>query len=164
MKLVDANVLLYAVNADSRHHDASRDWLDGALSGGDRVGFTTLVLTAYVRLTTKPGVLPRPLTVSQALGSVRAWLATDFSVLLHPGPRHLDLMTEILEEVGTGGNLVNDAVLGAIAREHRGTVVSWDNDFARLPGVRWARPVDLPLRSDEGALAESVDGEAATEG
>jgi hypothetical protein len=36
VKIVDANVLLYAVNQDSRHHEASQNWLDGALSGGDR--------------------------------------------------------------------------------------------------------------------------------
>ncbi|MEP6816977.1 MAG: hypothetical protein ABI873_15660 [Marmoricola sp.] len=39
MKLVDANVLLYAVNEDSDHHKASRAWLDAALSGGATVGF-----------------------------------------------------------------------------------------------------------------------------
>ncbi|MGM0818746.1 MAG: type II toxin-antitoxin system VapC family toxin, partial [Actinomycetota bacterium] len=32
MKLVDANVLLYAVNTDAERHEPSRRWLDGALS------------------------------------------------------------------------------------------------------------------------------------
>ncbi|WP_414601656.1 hypothetical protein [Mycobacterium tuberculosis] len=39
MKIVDANVLLYAVNTTSEHHKPSLRWLDGALSGADRVGF-----------------------------------------------------------------------------------------------------------------------------
>jgi predicted nucleic acid-binding protein len=39
VKLVDANVLLYAVNSDARHHDQSRRRLDGALSGDDTVLF-----------------------------------------------------------------------------------------------------------------------------
>ncbi len=34
MAVVDANVLLYAVNRDARHHDPAREWLDGALSAG----------------------------------------------------------------------------------------------------------------------------------
>ena len=28
MKLVDANVLIYAVNEDAPHHAKSREWLD----------------------------------------------------------------------------------------------------------------------------------------
>jgi predicted nucleic acid-binding protein len=36
--LVDANVLLYAVDSGSRFHDGARDWLEGALNGERRVG------------------------------------------------------------------------------------------------------------------------------
>ena len=35
MKIVDANVLLYAVNSASEHHRSSVRWLDAALSGAD---------------------------------------------------------------------------------------------------------------------------------
>ena len=35
MKLVDANVLLYAVNEDAAKHATARSWLDGALAGRD---------------------------------------------------------------------------------------------------------------------------------
>ena len=34
MVLVDANVLLHAVNEDADHHVVARRWLDGALVGG----------------------------------------------------------------------------------------------------------------------------------
>lgn len=37
MKLVDANVLLYALNRDAAAHEPSRRWLDGALSGAETV-------------------------------------------------------------------------------------------------------------------------------
>ncbi len=36
-----------------------------------------------------------------------------------------------------GGNLVSDAHLAALAIEHRCGIVSFDNDFARFPGVDW---------------------------
>ena len=58
MKIVDANVLLYAVNSASEHHRASLRWLDGALSGADEVGFAWVPLLAFVRLTTKEGLFP----------------------------------------------------------------------------------------------------------
>ena len=38
------------------------------------------------------------------------------------------------------GNLVNDGHLAALAVEHRGTIVSYDNDFGRFGGVTWQTP------------------------
>ena len=38
MTIVDANVLLYAVNTSSRQHPAAKGLLDGALSDDVRVG------------------------------------------------------------------------------------------------------------------------------
>ena len=58
MKIVDANVLLYAVNSASEHHTSSRRWLDAALSGADTVGLDWVPLLAFVRLTTKVGLFP----------------------------------------------------------------------------------------------------------
>lgn len=58
MKIIDANVLLYAVNTTSEHHKPSLRWLDGALSGADRVGFAWVPLLAFVRLATKVGLFP----------------------------------------------------------------------------------------------------------
>lgn len=92
MKLVDANVLLYAVNTDAAHHERSLDFLDRSLSGNDTVAF--------------------------------AWIA----------------LLALLAPFGTGGNLVNDAHLAALAIEHRCTVVSFDGDFARFRGVTWEMP------------------------
>ena len=74
MKIVDANVLLYAVNESSSRHDVSRRWLDGALSGDATVGFAWLALIAFIRLSTKPNLFPRPLEPEEALDRVDAWL------------------------------------------------------------------------------------------
>ena len=71
MRIVDANVLIHAVNADSRHHQAARRWLDGALGGGDVVGLAWTALLAFVRLTTRPGLFPHPLPVEAALTQAR---------------------------------------------------------------------------------------------
>lgn len=140
MNVVDANVLLYAVNSDAEHHEQSRSWLDGALSGGSTVGFTWGVLVAFLRLSTKTGLFPRPLPVDDALDRVAAWLAPPTSVVLEPTARHLQVLRGLLVGSGTGGNLTSDAHLAALALEHRATVVTHDADFGRFPGVRWRRP------------------------
>ncbi len=143
MRLVDANVLLYAVNSSEPRHDESRRWLDGALSEREPVGFSWLVLLAFLRLSTRAGLFPRPLTVDGAVGRSRAWLAQPTAVLVEPTARHLDVLAGLLHDVGVGGNLVSDAHLATLALEHDATVVTYDNDFGRFTGVRWERPPAL---------------------
>lgn len=72
MKLVDANVLLYAVNEDAAHHEVARGWLDRALSGQATVAFAWIALLAFVRLSTKTGLFPNPLSAAQAMDRVEA--------------------------------------------------------------------------------------------
>lgn len=140
MTLVDANVLLYAVDATAERHASAKAWLDGAMSGGETVMLPWLCLLAFVRLSTHPAVYPHPLTATQAFGVVRAWTARPNVVFDQPGREHGEAMERLLQEAGTGGNLVNDAHLAALARAHDATVVTFDNDFGRFPGVRWKMP------------------------
>jgi toxin-antitoxin system PIN domain toxin len=140
VQLVDVNVLLYAVNERAEHHAAARRWLDGAFASRQTVGFSWVVLLAFVRLSTLPAVFPRPLSIDNAAGVVEQWLAQPGSAIIEAGPRHFSLLTGLLQGVGTAGNLVNDAHLAALALEHGGEVVSFDGDFARFAGVRWRAP------------------------
>ena len=73
MQVVDANVLLYAINQDTAHHDRARGWFDSALNGEEAVGFTWVVLLAFLRLATRPGLFPRPLDVATATATVELW-------------------------------------------------------------------------------------------
>jgi toxin-antitoxin system PIN domain toxin len=140
VKVVDANVLLYAVNESAEHHDDAITWLDAALNGRSTVGFSWISLLAFLRLSTKIGLFPAPLTVGQAVDRARAWLSQPTSVLLEPTAQHLDVLCGLLTPFGSGGNLTNDAHLAALAIEHRGEVVTYDSDFSRFPGVTWSTP------------------------
>lgn len=140
MKLVDANVLLYAVNVDARHHRSARTWLDDSLSGGATIGFSWTVLLAFVRLVTRAGLFPSPMSPDEAFDRLDAWLGAPAAVLVEPTARHASIMRDLLNEVGVGGNLVNDAHLAALALEHGADIVSYDHDFSRWVAVRWAPP------------------------
>lgn len=140
MLLVDANVLLHAINRNAREHDAASAWLGGALGGGEAVAFAWTVILAFLRLSTHQAIFPRPLDARQAGDAVEAWLDAGPAVTIEPTRRHLPLVRGLLEEAGTAGNLVGDAHLAALALEHDATIVSFDRDFARFQGVAVRRP------------------------
>ena len=140
MKIVDANVLIYAVNEDSPNHAQARSWLDDALQGAEPVGFAWSVLLAFLRLTTRSGLFPRPLGLDDAARVIEGWLSQPMAVVVEPTRRHLALLRGLLAGTGTAANLVGDAHLAALALEHGATICSFDADFDRFPGVRWRRP------------------------
>lgn len=140
MILVDANVLLYAVNSDADHHERSRRWLDESLSGEDTVAFAWIALLAFVRLATREGLFPHPLSMDGAMDRVDSWLSAPSAVVLEPTIEHGRVLRSLLAPLTTAGNLVNDAHLAALAVEHKCDIVSFDNDFSRFAGVRWREP------------------------
>lgn len=92
-------------------------------------------LLAFIRLATARNVFARPLQPDEATGQVIDWLSQPTAVVVEPTARHLHLIEQMLEPIGSGGNLVNDAHLAALAIEHRCDVVTFDRDFARFEGV-----------------------------
>ena len=139
MKLPDANVLLYAVNTAAPQHAAAHQALRDAYATGG-VGMAWAALLGFLRLATRPGVLPRPLTVDQALDVLHRWLDHPATVLLVPTARHAAVLGRLLLGAGQGGNLVSDAHLAALAIEHDAELLSFDRDFARFAGLRWSMP------------------------
>ena len=140
MRIVDANVLLYAVNATAEQHEAARMWLDDALSGRETIGFGWSVLLAFLRVGTHPAVFARPLTREEATATLHRWLEQPTATIVEPTDRHLGILDGLLRSAGTAGNLVSDAHLATLAIEHGAELVSFDSDFARFDGLNWSRP------------------------
>jgi hypothetical protein len=139
--LVDANLLIYATDADSAHHARARAWVEELLSGATPVGLAWVVILAFLRITTRPGVLRRPYTPEQAFDFIDEWLTQPYVSALEPGEHHWPILRNLLKTTGTAGNLVSDAHLAALAIEHGCTVYSTDHDFKRFPGVEHVNPL-----------------------
>jgi toxin-antitoxin system PIN domain toxin len=141
MILLDANILIYAVNENSPLHRKAKAWLEATLTGPETVGLSWTVLLAFLRLTTRSGIFERPLPVKTAFAIIEDWLAQPAVVTVEPTPRHVRVLRDLLLPLGTGGNLTSDAHLAALAIELGAEICSSDSDFARFPGLRWRNPL-----------------------
>ena len=139
--LLDANLLLYAVDASSPHNAAAATWLEEVLAGDRRVALPWQTLGAFLRIATHPRVATHPLSGPDAWGFVRRWLAAD-PVWIPPTTEHTaTILGHLVEQVPVTGNLVPDAQLAALAIEHGLVVMTADTDFERFPDVRWGNPL-----------------------
>jgi hypothetical protein len=139
--VVDANLLIYAIDSDSPHHVRARPWLERTLSGTVPVGLPWIVILAFVRLTTRPGILYRPLPLANAIAYVDSWLEQPSVEIVAPGEHHWQIFSRLLEATGTAGNLTSDAHIAALALERGARICSADHDFARFPGVKHINPL-----------------------
>lgn len=138
--IVDANVLLYAVDEQSHFHATARRWMDEAMNGVERVGLPWVSLLAFQRIITHPRVTATPLTPPNAWSYIGDWLDADQSWIPVPGDRHHDVLRRLLIGGDLRGNLVTDAHLAALAIEHGTSVCSFDSDFSRFDGLPWINP------------------------
>lgn len=141
--LPDVNVLLYALRSDTTDHDAAQSWLDDAHAADEPVALCPPTLAGLLRVATNPRVFVTPTPRAVLWDFVEALRSSPLHRWVAAGPRHPDLLQQLCREADATGNLVSDAVIGAIAVEHGCRVVSTDGDFARFASVRWSRPWPL---------------------
>ncbi len=139
--LLDANLLLYAVDSRSPFHERAVRWLEDQLNGPRRVGLPWQCLVAFLRISTNPRASATPLAADDAVRYLQDWLDLDVTWVPQPGPRHADVLGDLLVRHHVQANLVSDAHLAALAIEHGLTIYSADSDFARFPQVRWENPL-----------------------
>lgn len=143
MILPDVSVLVHAYNSGSLHHKAARAWWEDTLTLPRPVGLPWVSILGFMRIMTRRGVLPNPMSPGDAIHRVRSWLATPDVQIVTPGEMHAGILFNLLEHLGTAGDLTTDAHLAALAIEYQAELVSTDTDFARFPGLRWFNPVGL---------------------
>jgi hypothetical protein len=142
MIVVDANLLLYASDTSSVHHQASRQWLENRLSGDEPVGLTWATLLAFLRVGTNPRIRKDAFSIEEATAIAAGWLERPIVTLLNPGERHWEILRNLMTKGQARGPLVTDAHLAALAIEHGAALATTDRDFARFPGLKFFNPLD----------------------
>ena len=138
MILPDVNVLVHAVNIGVAQHATARAALQDAFES-DQVALAWAAMLGFLRLTTRPGILARPLPVEAALDMLRRWFAHPSALVIQPTTRHASVLSRLLLGLGQGGNIVSDAHLAALAIEHGATLLTFDRDFDRFTGLKVKR-------------------------
>jgi toxin-antitoxin system PIN domain toxin len=137
----DVNLLVYAYDSKSAWHTQAAAWWSSCLSGNESIGLCWIVALGFMRLWTNPKVFENPMTIDQAIGHIESWLARPMVRIVHPGPKHAELLFAFLRAEGKGANLITDAHIAAVALEARGVIHTTDTDFWRFQGIRCLNPL-----------------------
>lgn len=135
MKLLDADILLYAHDSSSAHHAACRDWLQAALNDDEPVGLPWQTSLAFIRISTNPRAVRSPLAAEEACGIISGLLERPCVVVIGPGDQFWQTFRRLVTEARVSGPLITDAVLAALALEQGAAVCSTDRDFRRFQGL-----------------------------
>jgi toxin-antitoxin system PIN domain toxin len=141
MILIDANLLIYAIDRDSPHQRKARHWLEEVLSDTTPIGLAWIVMLAFLRVTTRAGIMRNPLSPEQAIAYVDSWLGQSPVTLVRPGRQHWPILRNLLQVSGTSGNLTSDAHLAALAIECGYSIYTTDNVFRRFAGLTVINPL-----------------------
>jgi toxin-antitoxin system PIN domain toxin len=132
---LDANLLVYASNERDPHHRRAMDLIERLAEGPDLVYLFWPAIMAYLRITTHPTILIRPLSITEATENVSALLRRPH-VRTEGEPN--TFWHYFLESArsDTRGNAVPDAHLVALMRSHGVTTIyTRDRGFRRYEGI-----------------------------
>ena len=141
MIVLDANILLYAYDSDSREHAKARAWVEKVFSEAQPVGLPWQTIAAFLRITTNRSLPGQRLGMQEAIGIVDSWLAQPNIRLLTPGDNYWPLFQQLSVEGQILSAHVSDTHLAALTLEYGGILCTTDRDFARFPALRWKNPL-----------------------
>lgn len=138
MKIVDVQILFYAIDRTADLNRVAASWLEDAINGREPVGLAWPTVHQFLRLGTNPA-FPGAMADDEALDWIGDWV--DAGVELIPDS---ETTWALFQELVTASprtlrNTIDDAHLAAIAISRGATLVSFDSDFAAFAehGLRW---------------------------
>jgi hypothetical protein len=129
----DVNVLLYASDSSSPVHEPARSFLNQAVAGGDLLCLGWPTVMSYLRIATHPGIFSSPLTPAEALRNVETLVALPHVRSLAEEDGFLEVYREVTGSFPVRGNLVPDAHLASLLKQHGvRTLYTRDGDFRKF--------------------------------
>ena len=140
---IDANILVYASDQESPYHDRAKGFLETRGEDPDLLCLSWVTLMGYQRIATHPSIFRNPLSAQQAWRNVTSLLALPRCRLITEQEGFVDEYEQLSNTAGVKGNLVPDAHLAVILRQHGvAKIYTADTDFRKFEFLTVVNPID----------------------
>jgi toxin-antitoxin system PIN domain toxin len=130
---VDVNILLYASDQSSPRYEIANKFLKDRAVDPELFCVAWSMLMSFLRISTHPNIFSSPLSPSEALNNVEALLALPRVRVISEIDGFLKVYREVTSRFPVRGNLVPDAHLAALLRQHEVTIIyTADLDFMKF--------------------------------
>lgn len=120
---IDVNILLFASDSRSALHARSSEFMRDLLPGSESICFGWPTLMGYLRIATHPAIFEHPLTANEAMSNVDFLVRAPNVDVLSEIEGFWDIYRNLTKTQSTIGNLVPDAHLAAILKQHNVTQI-----------------------------------------
>jgi hypothetical protein len=135
-RTVDTNILVYATHSGSPFHGRARALVEHLVAGPSLAYILWPAILGYLRIVTHPNILGSPLSTDEAMSNIEALIAPSHVRVAGEGDDFWESFRAVAADVKPRGNLVPDAHLVALMREHGvSTIWSHDRDFRKFRGI-----------------------------
>ena len=142
MLLPDMNVRGSAHREDSiSDHIRYAHWLSQLAIGPEPLAVSVLALLGLVRVETNTRDSARQSTLDEVVAFIEELVDRPTTRIVGRGSDSLVIFDRLCRTAGATDEPVSNTQHAAMAIEHRCTIVSTDANFARIPYLRWRRPL-----------------------
>jgi toxin-antitoxin system PIN domain toxin len=135
-RTVDTDILVYATHTASPFHERAGALVEHLVAGPGLSYLFWPAVVGYLRIVTHPNILGSPLSGDDAMSNIETLLAPSHIRVAGEGNDFWTSLRTVAADVKPRGNLVADAHLVALMREHGvSTIWSHDRDFRKFRGI-----------------------------
>ncbi|MEF8728804.1 MAG: TA system VapC family ribonuclease toxin [Accumulibacter sp.] len=139
---IDVNILLYASDRSSPWHEKASAFLQRCAAGSEVFCIAWVTALSYLRMATHGSIFAQPLSADEAAGNVEALLALPHCRALGEDEGFWAVYRQVTRAFPVRGNLVPDAHLAAVLRQHGVvTLYTHDRDFRKFDFLRAIDPL-----------------------
>jgi toxin-antitoxin system PIN domain toxin len=139
---IDVNILVYASDKTSKHQPSAVKFLQERINDPELFCLSWITLMSYQRITTHPGLFSKPLTPHEAWKNIEDLLSLPQVRVISEEEGFSDYYLQVTTELHARGNLVPNAHLAAILRQHGvNKIYSADSDFRKFKFLKVINPL-----------------------
>jgi len=138
----DANILLYTSDESSEFYARAQVFLNNRKEDSDILCLTWPVLMAFQRIATHPSIFSNPMSAETAWGNVQQLLKLPRTRVIQETASFALDYAEVSKSAGIYGNLVPDAHIATILRQHGvRRFYTADTDFKKFDFLEVVNPL-----------------------